>query len=61
MKLRHALCTGLHEHGLFQSGNTETFTDLGDVHDFDGRQLSRFDMSPLVRKSKERERLKRCN
>lgn len=40
---------------------TETFTDLGDVHDFDGRQLSRFDMSPLVRKSKERERLKRCN
>lgn len=37
------------------------FTDLCDVHDFDGRQLSRFDMSTLERKSEERERLKRCN
>lgn len=31
------------------------FTDLGDVHDFDGRQLSRFDMSALVRKEEEGE------
>lgn len=33
------------------------FTDLCDVHDFDGRQLSRFDMSTLERESEERERL----
>lgn len=36
------------------------FTDLGDVHDFDGRQLSRFDVSSLVRSKKE-ERLESCN
>lgn len=37
------------------------FTDLCDVHDFDGRQLSRFDMSTLERESEERERLKPCH
>lgn len=30
------------------------FTDLGDVHDLDGRQLSRLDMSTLERQTEER-------
>lgn len=29
------------------------FTDLGDVHDFDGRQLSRLNMSPLEKNTRE--------
>lgn len=37
------------------------FTDLGDVHDFDGRQLARLDMSTLERKAEEREDEGRLN
>lgn len=35
---------------------TFMFTDLGDVHDLDGRQLSRLDMSTLDEKKREEER-----
>ena len=37
------------------------FTDLGDVHDFDGRQLARLDMSTLERKAEERKDEGRLN
>lgn len=37
------------------------FTDLCDVHDFDGRQLARLDMSTLERKAEEREDEGRLN